>query len=215
MTEVLILATAGLLGSFLRAWMTRGQATWSRDTAGECFLGIVAGILWPTFGVKIVPFPVDANFLVKAAVVAGIAYIAGDVIQNMIPGLLGRLVGKKPDAGSGTRAGLIVLTLLTLGCATATIDPVRVSAETAAIVGEQAVVTNGHYVKLCADQVLPPAKCQAWAQWFVEFKRQYALAHTAFTVSMATGNATSAQAAAAKIQALATQLTLYAVYGQK
>ena len=113
------------------------------------------------------------------------------------------------------RAKFAILLLVPILAACAgKVDVVTVSATTAAIVGEQAVATNALYVQLCAAQKLPAQKCQAWATWFRGFQQHYAAAHAAFKVATAAGDIQSAQDAANRIQALATQLVLYSVYGQ-
>ena len=109
---------------------------------------------------------------------------------------------------------VILLLLVFLGACAGKMDVITVSATTAAIVGEQAVATNSNYVALCAAGKITPQKCQAWATWFRGFQRDYAAAHAAFRVATVAGDITSAQDAANRIQALATQLVLYSVYSQ-
>jgi hypothetical protein len=137
--------------------------------------------------------------------VAVVGFVAKDATTGSVP------PGARMIALALLLPALVACSARTSG----TIDPVAVSAETAAIVGEQAVATNAQYVQLCAAGAIAPAKCQAWATWFTEFKTHYALAHAAFTTSVAAGDIKTAHEAAARIQALSTQLLLYAVYGRR
>src|SRR5688572_33282368 len=90
---------------------------------------------------------------------------------------------------------LIPLLLFLAGCV-GDYDPVTVSATTAAIVGEQAVRTNSHYVTLCTAKKLTVDQCRAWTAWFVGFQRQYAAAHAAYQTAMTAGDISSAKDAA-------------------
>lgn len=102
MAELLILAFAGVVGSFMRAWVTKRQDTFSRETAGECFIGLLTGLLYPVVIGPLLATVVDlpqsndpaVAITLKAALLAATAYIAGDVIQNLIPGLVARFAGR-------------------------------------------------------------------------------------------------------------------------
>ena len=111
------------------------------------------------------------------------------------------------------KISLFLLVFVISACA-GKVDPITVSATTAAIVGEQAVITNGHYVQLCASKEIPAEKCVAWATWFRAFQQSYGAAHAAYKTAVAAGDITSAQDAANRIQALSNQLVLYYVYGR-
>ncbi len=110
--------------------------------------------------------------------------------------------------------GWLIVGVVLLGCAGAKLDPITVSAETAALVGEHAVLTNSQYVLLCSDGTIPQTRCMAWAKWFTAFKREYGLAHSAYQTAVAGGDITSYQDAANRIQALSNQLVLYAIAGR-
>lgn len=116
---------------------------------------------------------------------------------------------------SGRFVALALVLGLLAGCAGMhPVDPVTVSADTAAIVGEQAVTTNTLYVQLCAQQAVPADKCAAWTKFFLEFKKNYAVAHAAYKQAIAVNDVKSAQDAAKIIQALSNQLVLYYIYSQ-
>lgn len=101
MIELIVLAGAGVLGNFMRAYVTKRQDTWSRETVGECFVGLLTGLLYnPLIGPVLntmVELPAIADPLVaivtKAALLMLATYVLGDLIQNLLPGKLGRLMG--------------------------------------------------------------------------------------------------------------------------
>ena len=92
MTLSLALALGALLGGLAHAWVTKGQAMWSRPTAGTLFISLLIGVLYPLY--PIIPFPDTANLLQKGAIMAAIAYVAGDAVANLLPGVFGKLVPK-------------------------------------------------------------------------------------------------------------------------
>lgn len=105
----------------------------------------------------------------------------------------------------------VALALVLTGCAGKVYDPVTISADTAALVGEQATSTNNQYVQLCAAKALTVATCDRWRKFYLDFRPKYHTAHAAFKLATAKGEIQNAQDAAARIQALSTQLLLYAL----
>lgn len=127
MTEMIVLAITGVLATLVRAFVTRGQAMLSRDTVGECFLALVTGGLYnyligPSLAsaLEIAPHPdPTVNLAVKVLLLGGAVYITGDVIQNLLPGVLAKLVPVKRNGPTPVLAALVLLPALGLaGCAT-------------------------------------------------------------------------------------------------
>lgn len=94
-------------------------------------------------------------------------------------------------------------------------DPITLTTDTIAMVGEQAVITNANYVTLCNSKTLPVSQCNAWRKFFEDFRATYpALART-YQTSLQAGKKADAQAAATAIQALSNQLLLYVLIKEK
>jgi len=110
-------------------------------------------------------------------------------------------------------AWTLALLLLVGGCG-AKADVITISANTAAIVGEQALETNSQYVGLCTTNALPVQKCNAWSVWFTQFKKDYAKFHATFATAVAKADLGGTREASEAIRALATDLTLYTIYGR-
>ena len=115
-------------------------------------------------------------------------------------------------------AWLVLPALVLVGCTTGTgggplaTDPIVMSADTAALVGEQFVATNAIYVQLCAPPPrLKAERCNAWTKFAREFQAQYGAAHAAYKAALSAGDAAGAQGAARVVQALSNALLLYYV----
>jgi len=83
------LAGGGLLGSFLRAWITVSQATWSKQTLVDLVIGGAVGFLYPLY--PVIAFPPAATMAQKAVIVGVCAYVAGDFVQNAFQRIAGKL----------------------------------------------------------------------------------------------------------------------------
>jgi len=116
------------------------------------------------------------------------------------------------------RAALLILVVAMLsGCAMfagAKVDPVTVTAETAATVADRAVRTNAQYKQFCAAGAIAPDKCKGWAEFYPKFQKEYATFYLAYKSSMAVGDVDSAQQAAARLELLSDQLLIYYLSSQ-
>ena len=92
LTVSLALAVGALLGALAHAKVTKGQNVWSRETAGTCIVSVLIGVLYPLY--PIIPLPESANVVQKAAIMFGIAYVAGDAVTNLLPNVFSRLLPK-------------------------------------------------------------------------------------------------------------------------
>ncbi len=101
MIELLVLAVTGALGAFMHRTVSKGCRTWSRETAGSCFLcGSCSGSsTWRSssrWRAPSVTLPAIQDRAVaiamKAALLGLIAYVGGDAIQERLPVNLGRLI---------------------------------------------------------------------------------------------------------------------------
>lgn len=89
---------AGLIGAACKAFFSNDQATWSSKSVGDVVLGGLTGILFPLFSPM--PLPEQANILQQAAVVAGVAYMGSDLIQNALQKFGKALPGVPPTPPS-------------------------------------------------------------------------------------------------------------------
>lgn len=103
--EILVYAVAALIGSLARSCITRHQAFLSRETYGDAFAGVLMGIiapaLWPALwpavaGLLGIEQPIVMPLIVRAGVMAAVAYVAGDVVTNRASGLVRWVVGRIP-----------------------------------------------------------------------------------------------------------------------
>ena len=92
----LALLAAGMLGSFLHAWVTFSSKTWTRQALVETVLGGLGGLLLPG-----VPWFSGLGPWAQLVLAVVVPYAAGDFILNLarqfgakIPGLFGRRPGK-------------------------------------------------------------------------------------------------------------------------
>lgn len=89
--STLWLLGAGMLGSFLHAWVTFSSATWTRQATVETLLGGLGGVLLPN-----VPYFAALSPWSKLVVAILITYAASDFAINLakqigakLPGLFG------------------------------------------------------------------------------------------------------------------------------
>ena len=100
MTELLVLALAGAAGAFMHRLVTSDVKTAGRDTAGAVFLWALIGLLYsailePMVNAAItLPKVGDPRVAItmKAAILALLAYVGGDAIQERLPFNLGSLI---------------------------------------------------------------------------------------------------------------------------
>lgn len=85
------LASGGILGSVLRAWITNSQNFRSKKSLADVVIGFFVGFLWPLY--PLIDFPAGATTMQKAIIVAAVSYLAGDLLLNAL-GKLGALAGK-------------------------------------------------------------------------------------------------------------------------
>lgn len=93
------LAAGGLLGSALRVLLTSSQPVLSKKSGTDLVVGVLVGFLWPLY--PLIDFPDRATTLQKAAIVAAVAYLAGDMLINLmgrITAALGKLNAPMIDA---------------------------------------------------------------------------------------------------------------------
>lgn len=86
MDASIAMALGGLIGSGLKAWVTRSQETFSRASIADVLIGGAVGILYPLF--PIVELPAAATALQKAAMIGVLAYFSSDLVAN-VAGRLG------------------------------------------------------------------------------------------------------------------------------
>jgi len=85
--EPLWLAAGGIVGAFARAYFIKHQATMSRETGFDVFLGFLVGLLWnvPLLGVwPLFDFAPQASYLQRAAIVAIVALVAVEIVKRAL-----------------------------------------------------------------------------------------------------------------------------------
>jgi hypothetical protein len=116
-------------------------------------------------------------------------------------------------------ARLLGVAILLAGCGTfgggARPDPVTMTAESAAILGENAVATNQLYVTFCADKRIQARECNAWSRFFTRFQTDYKRAHAAFTAALDVNDPAEAAEAERTLRALLNEIVLYELYGRR
>lgn len=93
----LYLALGAVVGGAFHAWVSNADAFFTRTTAGNVFIAAVVGLVYPLW--PVIDFPETANVVQKAAIMAGIAYVAGDAIQNLLPATFAKLTGQAKNLG--------------------------------------------------------------------------------------------------------------------
>lgn len=126
--EQLALMLGGAVGSFLRAWITRAQETWSRKTLVDVLLGGAIGLLWDT----IMPIEFKAGTtLLQQATILGVLAATGNATWTSAAAKLGAKLGNGNGNSNGAggpgdtpsspaakaTAGLVLLAVLVTGCA--------------------------------------------------------------------------------------------------
>lgn len=99
--QQLVLCLAALLGSAMKAWATNSQATLSKQSFLDIFVGGLAGLLVPIYAAQLIPK--DVSLLASAGVMCFIAYSSSDLIQNVM-GKIGTRVNPLSLVGTEAEA---------------------------------------------------------------------------------------------------------------
>lgn len=88
--QTLALFVGGLIGSACRAYLTKSQETFSRQSLGDVVIGAIVGVLYPQFPIL---GPLAGNVVQQASMVAIMGYFGASAIQNAI---LSRITKSEP-----------------------------------------------------------------------------------------------------------------------
>ena len=114
LTDSVWLAVGGALGVAIRAFLTNGQRTLSRETIQDILLGGALGFLWtvrtpdlPLIGIGWPPFefPESARLAHKVVIVAGFSWLFAEAVKSLLvrfrPAWLDRYSGNGKEEPKG------------------------------------------------------------------------------------------------------------------